>query len=111
MRFVMRPLGQIPSRALGKDLVAGEEHPMSGIPGVPEELINYLFNFDQGKHVDAYCDTCGKITDQVIVSYGQLSGLRTHELEKIMGRLLDIVPGARFFMGKPMFCRCGTVNR
>jgi hypothetical protein len=84
---------------------------MPGIPGVPEELVTYLFNFDQGKHLDTYCSSCRQITDQVVISYSQLPEGSADELAKFAGRLLDIIPGTRLFMGKPTICRCGTVNR
>jgi len=81
------------------------------IPQIPHDVIHFLFNVNQGKHMDAYCSKCEKITDQVVISYSQLSYLKRHEPERIMGRIFDIVPGMRFFLGKPTLCRCGTLNQ
>lgn len=82
-----------------------------GVPKVPDDLINYIFNLDQGKHVYAYCDTCGKVTEQVIVGYDQLPAMRKQELMQVMGRLLDIIPFTRIVIGKAVFCgTCQTVK-
>lgn len=81
------------------------------IPGVPVDVIDYLFNVHQGTRIDRYCPTEGKITSQVVISYSQLWLFRHHEPEKVLGRILDVVPGMGFFLGKPTLCRCGTINR
>jgi len=81
------------------------------IPNIPEDFVQFLFNFDQGRHVDAYCNTCRRITDQVIVSYRQLPLSRQQQLDRAIGGILDIIPGMRFVLGKPMVCSCGTLNR
>lgn len=84
---------------------------MSLLPDLPEQLIRYLFNLDHGEHLDRYCRSCDKITDQVAVSYSEIPGLRENELERLIGRVIDIVPLAPVLGGKPTACGCGTVNR
>jgi hypothetical protein len=87
---------------------------MSNLPELPElptELISYLFNLDQGKHIDRVCVGCRQVTDQVIVSYSDLPVGRRRMLESIAGRIFDIVPGVRIFLGKPSVCRCGQLNK
>jgi hypothetical protein len=84
---------------------------MIKIPKLADDVVNYLFNLDEGRHLERYCSTCNKITDQVAVSYSVLPPLRQHELEKVLGRVLDIVPGIRLVVGKPTACKCGVVNR
>lgn len=101
-------------RKLDTRCITLEANIMTGIPGVPkapEDLINYVFNLDQGSHIYAHCDTCGKVTEQVIVSYNQLPSMRKQELKRVMGRLLDIIPFTRFVIGKAIFCgTCRTVK-
>lgn len=84
---------------------------MSLLPDLPEKLVKYLFNLDQGEHVDRFCRTCDKITDQVAVSYSEIPGLRDNELERLIGRVIDIFPLVPVFGGKPTACICGAVNR
>jgi hypothetical protein len=93
-------------------LVAGEgEAIVLEIPGIPEDVIEFLFNVNHGTHIDRYCQTEGSVTDQVVISYSQLGLLKRHEVERVVGRIMDVVPGTRFFLGKPTLCRCGTLNR
>ena len=88
-----------------------KERVVLNLPNVPNDLVEYLFNINQGSHIDAYCSKEKMITDQVVISYSQLSQFSGHEPERIVGRIFDIVPGVRLFLGKPTLCRCGTVNR
>ncbi len=82
------------------------------IPNLPEDFIQFLFNFDQGRHLDTYCSTCRKVTDQVVVSYRELPLSRQRELDRVLGGILDMIPGIpRFAFGKPTVCYCGTLNR
>ncbi|MGA6165989.1 hypothetical protein [Amycolatopsis magusensis] len=85
--------------------------PMSFLPDLPEKLVKRLFNLDHGEHIDKHCRKCDKITDQVAVSYGDMPTLRGNELERLIGRVIDIVPFAPVVGGKPTVCGCGTVNR
>jgi hypothetical protein len=84
---------------------------VSRLVQIPEDLIRFLFNFDQGTKIQAYCGHCRTMTEQVSVSYSQLPPLHRHELEKVAGRFLDMVPVSRLFFGRPTYCSCGTVNR
>lgn len=84
---------------------------MSLLPDLPEKIVKYVFNLDAGEHLDRYCRKCNDITDQVAISFSELPELRDNELERFAGRLLDIIPLAPIFGGKPTACRCGTVNR
>lgn len=85
---------------------------MPEIPEVPEDLVKSLFNLNQGKRVDAYCTRCDAVTSQVRISYSQLSIPQRNELMRIVGRVLDVVPGMRLIIGKPTLCpQCKTVNR
>ncbi|MET9225742.1 hypothetical protein [Lentzea sp. NPDC003310] len=83
----------------------------SFLPDLPEKLVRYVFNLDQGEHLDRPCRTCDAVTDQVAVSYSEMPGLRGNELERLIGRVFDIVPLAPVVGGKPTVCSCGTVNR
>lgn len=84
---------------------------MSDIFEIPRDVIEFLFNVNQGTHIDRRCAKCDKLTDQVVVSYSELSFLSLSEAEKIVGRFMDFIPGVRFFLGKPTLCRCGRLNR
>lgn len=85
---------------------------MPDVPEIPGDLINYFFNLDQGATLDAYCVKCNAVTKQVRVSYSQLSIPPRNELMRIAGRVMDVVPGMRLFIGKPTLCpKCNTVNR
>lgn len=84
---------------------------MTNLPDLPFELVAYLFNLDQGRHLDRPCTRCARVTDQVVISYGELPGSARGVLERVVGRTLDIVPGARLLAGKPTVCACGAVNR
>jgi hypothetical protein len=85
---------------------------MPEIPEVPQEIIKSLFNLNQGERIDAYCIKCDAVSTQVRVSYSQLSIPQRNELMRITGRILDVVPGMRLFIGKPTICPiCKTVNR
>jgi hypothetical protein len=81
------------------------------MPVIPQDVIDFLFNVNQGTHIDMYCSNERKITDQVVISYSQLWLFKHHEIERVFGRVFDIIPGVRFFIGKPTLCRCGTINR
>lgn len=85
--------------------------PVLDIPKVPDDVIDFLFNVNQGTHIDRYCPSEDKVTNQVVISYSQLWLLKHHEPERVVGRILDVVPGMRFFLGKPTLCRCGRLNR
>ena len=79
---------------------------------IPEHLIKALFNLNQGKRLDAYCTKCDAVTNQVVISYSQLSLPQRNEVIRIVGRVLDFVPAMRLFIGKPTLCpKCKTVNR
>ena len=80
-------------------------------PDLPEKVVKYLFNLDQGEHIDKYCRKCDQITDQVAMSFGEVPGMRDNEWERLLGRVLDIVPLFPVLGGKPTACTCGTVNR
>lgn len=89
---------------------------MLGIPELPEDLIRRLFNLDQGMHVETRCKSCGKLTDQVVISYELLPILREAGVDlalmgPLIGRLMDIIPLMPILVGRPTVCRCGTVNR
>lgn len=84
---------------------------MSSLPDLPEKIVKYLFNLDHGAHVDRYCRTCDKITEQVAVSYSDIPALRGNGLERLVGRVIDIFPLAPVVGGKPTVCGCGVVNR
>ena len=85
---------------------------MPEVPGIPEDLVKSLFNLNQGARLDAYCVKCNGVTNQVRISYSQLSIPQRNELMRIAGRVLDVVPGMRLFIGKPTLCpECKTVNR
>jgi hypothetical protein len=81
------------------------------IPGIPEDVIDYLFNVHEGASVDRYCSRENQITTQVAISYSELLIFSRHEPGKIVGRIMNMMPGAGFFLGKPTLCRCGTINR
>lgn len=78
---------------------------------LPQEVIDFFFNFNQGSHVDARCAKCKTLTDQVVVSYAQLPWFNHNDVDRVLGRVLDVVPAVRLFLGKPTLCRCGTLNR
>ena len=59
---------------------------MPDVIRIPQELIDYLFNFSQGKRIYVYCEAERKITEQVSVSYSTLPLLRQDELRKFAGR-------------------------
>lgn len=84
---------------------------MSILPDLPEKIVRHLFNLDHGEHVDRYCRTCDQMTDQISVSYSDIPGLRDNELERLIGRVIDIFPFAPIVGGKPTVCDCGAVNR
>lgn len=84
---------------------------ISGIPRISRSLVDSLFNLNQGRRVDRYCPSCGDMTAQVTLSYSQLPPLSQHELAKVAGRLLDVIPGVSFLTGRPTLCHCGTLNR
>lgn len=84
---------------------------MSLLPDLPTWIVNAVFNLDQGEHQEKYCRTCNQITDQVKISFSDLPGLREFEPERLVGRVLDFVPGIKLLAGRPSACRCGTVNR
>lgn len=79
---------------------------------LPTDVVSFLFNIDQGKHMDRKCHsgTCrGAMRDQVVVSYSDLHELQSAGVLKLFGRLLDVLP-VRLFLGKPTVCRCGRLN-
>lgn len=84
---------------------------MSLLPELPDKVVSYLFNLERGEHHDRFCSSCGKVTDQVAVSFSDVPALRDHEAQRLAGRLLDFVPGISLFGGKPTVCSCGAVNR
>lgn len=85
---------------------------MIGIGEVPEQLLKFIFNLGQGRHVDTICKKCNQVTDQVIISYELLPLLRDAGFDlALIGRLMDIVPFMPVLVGRPTICRCGTVNR
>ncbi|MFI9387550.1 hypothetical protein [Kutzneria sp. NPDC052558] len=84
---------------------------MSMLPELPNQIINSLFNLDQGEHQEKYCRNCDRITEQVKISFSDLPGLRDYEVERLLGRVLDFVPGIKLLAGRPSACRCGAVNR
>jgi hypothetical protein len=81
------------------------------LPSLPDKLVKRLFNLDQGERVDRFCRACGEITNQVAVSFSELPRLRENELERLAGRLLDVIPLVPVLGGKPTVCRCGAANR
>jgi hypothetical protein len=81
---------------------------MTDLPMIPEYLVRYLFNINQGSDVMAPCKKCGEATKQVIISYENLPALKELGLA---GRALDIFPLGPVILGRPTLCHCGTVNR
>ena len=75
---------------------------------IPEYIIRYIFNINQGNEIMAPCKKCGKATKQIIVSYEQLPALRNYALA---GRVFDMFPLGPVILGRPTLCECGTVNR
>ncbi|MFT7867196.1 MULTISPECIES: hypothetical protein [Amycolatopsis] len=81
------------------------------LPDIPDRIVKLVFNLDKGERVDRFCRACGEITNQVAVSFSDLPGLRENELERLAGRLLDVMPLIPVLGGKPTVCRCGAANR
>jgi hypothetical protein len=81
---------------------------MVDLPMLPEYLVRYLFNINQGSEVTAPCKKCGKATRQVIISYENLPALKDLGFA---GRTFDIFPLGPVILGRPTLCDCGTVNR
>jgi len=81
---------------------------MADLSMIPEYLVRYLFNINQGSEVSAPCKKCEKATKQVVISYESLPILKKFGLA---GRVLDIVPLSPVLVGRPTLCECGTVNR
>ncbi len=81
---------------------------MADLSMIPEYLVRYLFNINQGGEVMTPCKTCGKATRQVIISYENLPALKKLGLA---GRVFDIFPLGPIIVGRPTLCECGTVNR
>ena len=75
---------------------------------IPEYLVRYLFNINQGSEVMAPCKKCGKATKQVVIRYQDMPAL---EKLGLLGRTLDIFPLGPVILGRPTLCECGTVNR
>jgi ribosomal protein L44E len=84
---------------------------MGPFPSLPGDFVAFLFNLDHGKRIYAYCKKCDEYTEQVVVSYSELPSLKGSDLEEIIGRFVDLIPGAGLFAGKPTVCRCKTLNR
>jgi hypothetical protein len=81
---------------------------MADLSMIPEYLVRYLFNINQGAEVMAPCKTCGKATSQVIISYENLPALKKLGFA---GRVMDIFPLGPVILGRPTLCGCRTVNR
>jgi len=75
---------------------------------IPEYLVRYLFNINQGAEIMAPCKECGKATKQVVISYEDLPALKKL---RPAGRAFDIFPLGPVILGRPSLCECGTVNR
>jgi hypothetical protein len=92
--------------------VRGGVSVLSDLVQIPQDLVDFLFNFNQGKRIYAYCAAEQKITEQVTVSYSALPVVRQHELSRFLGRLLmDPNPIVKMALGRPSYCGCGVVNR
>lgn len=83
---------------------------MDPIIELPADIVAHLFNLNQGKHIDRPCSACGKVTEQVVVSYSEVGQLRKLAVSRFLGRVLDFVPGTGILVGKPTVCRCGRLN-
>jgi hypothetical protein len=75
---------------------------------IPEYIIKYIFNINQGSEIMTPCKKCDKATKQIIVSYEQLPALRKYGLA---GRAFDVFPLGPVILGRPTLCECGTINR
>jgi ribosomal protein L44E len=84
---------------------------MSSFASLPEDLVSYIFNLDHGKCVYKYCNRCEDHTEQVVISYSDIPSLKRGEIERLVGRVLNIIPGVSLLAGKPTVCRCKTLNR
>jgi hypothetical protein len=75
------------------------------------EVVTYIFNLGHGQLINRRCRGCKQVTEQAVISYADMSGDERDYVKQAVGRVLDIVPGARLLLGRPTVCKCGNVNQ
>lgn len=75
---------------------------------IPQEILNKIVNVGGVKR-ELYCYRCEKYKEHVQVSYAQTTGASIGA--KVMGRILDLIPGIPTIMGNAFACKsCGHVR-